>query len=105
MTPCRARQGARATGTTTSKQLPQAGTGRAGPRHPTNGDDGDMPKMKTHSGAGKRFRLSGTGKVMRRRANRAHYLEHKPSTRTRRLKTEVPVSPADLKKMKRLLGK
>ena len=64
-----------------------------------------MPKMKTHSGAGKRFRLSGTGKVMRRRANRAHYLEHKPSTRTRRLKSEVPVSPADLKKMKRLLGK
>ena len=48
-----------------------------------------MPKMKTHSGAGKRFRLSGTGKVMRRRANRAHYLEHKPSTRTRRLKNEV----------------
>ena len=70
-----------------------------------NGDDGDMPKMKTHSGAGKRFRLTGTGKVMRRRANRAHYLEHKPSTRTRRLKGEVPVSPADLKKMKRLLGK
>jgi large subunit ribosomal protein L35 len=64
-----------------------------------------MPKMKTHSGAGKRFRLSGTGKVMRRRANRAHYLEHKPSTRTRRLEGEVPVSPADLKKMKRLLGK
>ena len=70
-----------------------------------NGDDGDMPKMKTHSGAGKRFRLSGTGKVMRRRANRAHYLEHKPSTRTRRLKNEVVVSPADQKKMKRLLGK
>ncbi len=64
-----------------------------------------MPKMKTHSGAGKRFRLTGTGKVMRRRANRAHYLEHKPSTRTRRLKDEALVSPADLKKMKRLLGK
>ena len=46
-----------------------------------------MPKMKSHSGAGKRFRLTGTGKVMRRRANRAHYLEHKPSTRTRRLRT------------------
>ena len=70
-----------------------------------HGDDGDMPKMKTHSGAGKRFRLSGTGKVMRRRANRAHYLEHKSSTRTRRLKDEVVVSPADQKKMKRLLGK
>jgi ribosomal protein L35 len=39
-----------------------------------------MPKMKTHSGSGKRFRLTGTGKVMRRRADRAHYLEHKPST-------------------------
>ncbi len=64
-----------------------------------------MPKMKTHSGAGKRFRLTGTGKVMRRRANRNHLLEHKPSTRTRRLKNEVPVSHADLKKMKRLLGK
>jgi len=44
-----------------------------------------MPKMKTHSGASKRFRLTGTGKVMRRRANRQHYFEHKPSTRTRRL--------------------
>jgi large subunit ribosomal protein L35 len=64
-----------------------------------------MPKMKTHSGSGKRFRLTGTGKVMRRRANRQHYFEHKPSTRTRRLKDEVPLSPADAKKIKRLLGK
>ncbi len=64
-----------------------------------------MPKMKTHSGAGKRFRLTGTGKVMRRRANRAHYLEHKPSTRTRRLKGEVTLAPPDAKKVKRLLGK
>ena len=70
-----------------------------------NGDDGDMPKMKTHSGAGKRFRLTGTGKVMRRRANRNHLLEHKPSTRTRRLKGEIVLAPADTKKMKRLLGK
>jgi large subunit ribosomal protein L35 len=64
-----------------------------------------MPKMKTHSGANKRFRLTGTGKVMRRRANRNHLLEHKPSTRTRRLAKEVLLSPADTKKMKRLLGK
>jgi large subunit ribosomal protein L35 len=64
-----------------------------------------MPKMKTHSGAGKRFRLTGTGKVMRRRANRAHYLEHKPSTRTRRLKDEVQLAAPDAKKIKRLLGK
>jgi large subunit ribosomal protein L35 len=64
-----------------------------------------MPKMKTHSGSGKRFRLTGTGKVMRRRANRAHYLEHKPSTRTRRLKDEVQLSAPDAKKIKKLLGK
>jgi large subunit ribosomal protein L35 len=64
-----------------------------------------MPKMKTHSGASKRFRLTGTGKVMRRRANRNHLLEHKSSTRTRRLAKEVLLSPADTKKMKRLLGK
>ena len=66
---------------------------------------GDMPKMKTHSGSNKRFRLTGTGKVMRRRANRKHLLEHKPTTRTRRLKNEVVLSPADTKKIKRLLGK
>jgi len=64
-----------------------------------------MPKMKTHSGSGKRFRLTGTGKVMRRRANRAHYLEHKASTRTRRLRNEVVLSHGDTKKIKRLLGK
>jgi large subunit ribosomal protein L35 len=64
-----------------------------------------MPKMKTHSGSSKRFRLTATGKVMRRRANRAHLLEHKPSTRTRRLAKEVVLSPADTKKIKRLLGK
>jgi large subunit ribosomal protein L35 len=72
---------------------------------PGNGDDGDMPKMKTHSGASKRFRLTGTGKIMRRRANRQHYFEHKATTRTRRLAGEVVISPADNKKMKRLLGK
>jgi large subunit ribosomal protein L35 len=34
-----------------------------------------MPKMKTHSGAKKRFKTTGTGKVMRRRANRNHLLD------------------------------
>jgi len=63
-----------------------------------------MPKMKTHSGAAKRFRLTGTGKVVRRRANRNHLLEHKPSRRTRRLSGEVPLAPADLKKIKKLLA-
>ena len=64
-----------------------------------------MPKMKTHSGSNKRFRLTGTGKIVRRRANRAHYLEHKPSTMTRRLAGYVELSPGDAKKIRKLLGK
>jgi large subunit ribosomal protein L35 len=64
-----------------------------------------MPKMKTHTGAGKRFRLTGSGKVVRRRANRAHYFEHKSSTLTRRLAGYVELDPSDAKKIKKLLGK
>jgi large subunit ribosomal protein L35 len=64
-----------------------------------------VPKMKTHSGAKKRFKISGTGKVLREQANRRHLLEGKASTRTRRLAADVAVSPADLKKVKRLLGR
>lgn len=64
-----------------------------------------MPKNKTHSGARKRFRLTGTGKVMRQRAGRRHYLEHKPSTLTRRLAGRTEMAPADAKKVKKLLGK
>jgi large subunit ribosomal protein L35 len=63
-----------------------------------------MPKMKTHSGAKKRFRVTGSGKVMREQANRRHLFENKPSTRTRRLSLDVAASPADTKKIKRLLG-
>ncbi len=64
-----------------------------------------MPKMKPHSGSSKRFRITGTGKIMRRRANRNHLLEHKSSARTRRLYNEVVLSAADTKKVKRLLGR
>jgi large subunit ribosomal protein L35 len=64
-----------------------------------------MPKMKTHSGAAKRFRVTATGKVMRRRANRNHLLEHKSTRRTRRLSADVAVAPADVRKIKKLLAK
>jgi large subunit ribosomal protein L35 len=63
-----------------------------------------MPKMKTHSGSKKRFRVTGTGKLMREQANRRHLLESKSSRRTRRLALDVSVAPADKKKIKRLLG-
>jgi large subunit ribosomal protein L35 len=64
-----------------------------------------MPKMKTHSGAAKRFRTTGTGKIMRRRAFRNHILEKKPSTRTRRLKGDVELAPGDGSRISRLLSK
>lgn len=64
-----------------------------------------MPKNKTHSGAKKRFRTTGSGKVMREQANRRHLAEHKPSSRMRRLAMDEAVSPADVKKIKKLLGK
>jgi len=64
-----------------------------------------VPKNKTHSGAKKRFRVTGTGKVMREQANKRHLLEVKSSKRTRRLSVDQVVSPADVKKIKKLLGR
>ena len=63
-----------------------------------------MPKMKTHSGAAKRFKVTGSGKLMRQKANLSHMLEKKPTKRTRRLKGETVVEPGDAHRMKRLLG-
>jgi large subunit ribosomal protein L35 len=64
-----------------------------------------MPKNKTHSGTKKRFKLTGSGKVMREQANRRHLLEGKNSKRTRALALDVETSSADVKKVRRLLGK
>jgi large subunit ribosomal protein L35 len=64
-----------------------------------------MPKMKTHSGAKKRFRVTGTGKLMHRRAGHNHNFERKPSTLTRRLANETVIAKADTKKASRLLGR
>jgi large subunit ribosomal protein L35 len=63
-----------------------------------------MPKQKTHSGTKKRFRITGSGKVMREQANRRHLFEGKPSTRTRRLAQDAVASAADVRKVKKLLG-
>ena len=64
-----------------------------------------MPKNKTHSGSAKRFRVTGSGKLLHRRANRNHLLEHKSSTRTRRLEGEIELAPADRRRVRRLLGR
>lgn len=64
-----------------------------------------MPKMKTHSGAKKRFRVTGTGKVMHARAGKAHLNEHKPTKQTRRLGHDAVLAKPDAKKALKLLGK
>jgi large subunit ribosomal protein L35 len=64
-----------------------------------------MPKMKTHRGAAKRFQVTGSGKIRRRKAFRAHLLEHKPTRRTRRLGRLAEVTGGDRKRVQRLLGR
>jgi large subunit ribosomal protein L35 len=64
-----------------------------------------MPKMKTHRGAAKRFSVTGTGKIRRRKAFRDHLLEHKPSTRTRRLGRLAEVTGGDARRVKKMLGR
>ncbi|MDP9070598.1 MAG: 50S ribosomal protein L35 [Actinomycetota bacterium] len=64
-----------------------------------------MPKMKTDRGAAKRFKVTGTGKIRRRKAFRSHLLEKKSSVRTRRLARDAEIIGGDLKQVKRLLGR
>jgi large subunit ribosomal protein L35 len=64
-----------------------------------------MPKQKTHSGAKKRFKVTGSGKITHEQANRRHLMESKSSKRTRRLESDQVVAPADLRKVKKLLGR
>ena len=54
-----------------------------------------MPKLKTRRAAAKRFRLTGSGKFMRRHAFRSHPLDHKSSKRKRFLGTMVVVDDTD----------
>jgi large subunit ribosomal protein L35 len=64
-----------------------------------------MPKQKTHRGAAKRFKVTSTGKVLRRKPFRAHLLEKKSSRRTRRLGRSAEVTGADAAHVERLLGR
>jgi large subunit ribosomal protein L35 len=63
-----------------------------------------MPKLKTRRGAAKRFKLTKSGKLMRHRAYHSHLLTKKSPKRKRALRSEAEVSPADTKRIKRLLG-
>jgi large subunit ribosomal protein L35 len=63
-----------------------------------------MPKMKTDTGAKKRIKVTGTGKLRRRKAFRGHLMEKKSSTRARRLGRETDIAPGIEKNVKRLMG-
>jgi len=62
-----------------------------------------MPKLKTHKGASKRFKKTGTGKVIRHHSFGRHILTSKPRSRKRRLKQGEVADPADQAKLRRLI--
>jgi large subunit ribosomal protein L35 len=63
-----------------------------------------MPKMKTHSGAKKRFRKTAKGKLRGRRAFSSHILEKKPPKRKRRFARPVSISAQDRPRVRTLLA-
>ena len=63
-----------------------------------------MPKMKTHSGAKKTFRVTGSGKIVHERAGKRHLLERKSSRLTRRLSKDQAANDRNSFSAKRLLG-
>jgi large subunit ribosomal protein L35 len=64
-----------------------------------------MPKMKRHSGMGKRVKITGSGKILSEQAGKRHLLEVKSSRRTRRLTGTVEVAKADAPRIKKMLGR
>ena len=63
-----------------------------------------MPKQKTHSGSKKRFKITGSGKIMKQQAGMRHNLEVKSSKRKARLNEDQVLAKADAKNVKKLLG-
>ena len=63
-----------------------------------------MPKMKRGSGAKKRFKVTGSGKILRRRAMQSHNLEHKSAKRKRAFDKDFVVAKVDTPRLKKLLG-
>ena len=64
-----------------------------------------MPKMKTHRGAAKRIKRTGTGRLRRKQAGKAHLRLAKGADRFRRLRGEADLAPGDAKVVKKLLGR
>jgi len=63
-----------------------------------------MPKLKTHRGAAKRFKLTGKGKIKRRKAYSSHILTKKTTKRKRNLRSATLLVKGDHKRIRKLLG-
>ena len=63
-----------------------------------------MPKMKTHKGTAKRFRRTGSGKIMRAKAFKSHILTKKSLKRIRGFRQETVISDADVKTVSQRMG-
>ena len=63
-----------------------------------------MPKQKTHSGSKKRFKVTGSGKIMKQQAGMRHNLEVNSAKRKARLNEDQVLAKADAKNVKKLLG-
>jgi large subunit ribosomal protein L35 len=63
-----------------------------------------MPKMKTHRGAAKRIKVTGSGRLRRRQSGKGHLKLAKGKDRFRRLGGEADLAPGDEKVVKRMLG-
>lgn len=63
-----------------------------------------MPKLKTARGAAKRFKLTGSGKVRRKKSHSSHILTKKTTKRKRNLRKAAEVHPNDTKRVRRMLG-
>lgn len=62
-----------------------------------------MPKMKTKRGAKKRYKVTGTGKIVRMKANKSHILNKKSAKRKRNLRKQTDLDPTNLKTVKKLI--
>ena len=62
-----------------------------------------MPKLKTHSGAKKRFKITKTGKVLRAHANKSHILNKKTTKRKRNLRKTTVMNKTNVLSVRRLL--
>ena len=63
-----------------------------------------MPKMKTHKGAKKRFKTTGSGKIRRGRTNKQHLAAAKSPKRIRQLRRPAQVSDADAPNVRKMLN-